>query len=82
MLANSIPAQTRLSPIGHGYQAEGPYASAGRTRTPSPTPSELEEINRPVVNWKKLFNWRTWAKKKYIGAFNTDTLISILIAMA
>ncbi|KAB5592156.1 Golgi apparatus membrane protein TVP38 [Ceratobasidium theobromae] len=35
-------------------------------RTPSPTPSEREELERGIVNWKKVFRWQTWFKVKYI----------------
>ena len=37
-------------------------------RTPSPTPSEVEELNKGVIDWKAALNWRNWAQRKYFCA--------------
>ncbi|QRW04597.1 Golgi apparatus membrane protein TVP38 [Ceratobasidium sp. AG-Ba] len=29
-------------------------------RASSPTPSEKEELERGIINWKKVFRWQTW----------------------
>ncbi|KAG8834932.1 Tlg2-vesicle protein [Serendipita sp. 400] len=64
---------------------EGPYASGGYAqgppRTPSPTPSELEAAKRGVIDWKKLFSWRTWAKKKYIPWYLALVVCLVLVAL-
>lgn len=40
------------------------------TRTPSPTPSEQAFLERKgVVDWKKISNWRFWARREWICTF-------------
>ncbi|KAG9119989.1 Tlg2-vesicle protein [Ceratobasidium sp. 392] len=50
-------------------------------RTPSPTPSEKEELERGIVNWKKIFRWQTWLKKKYIPWYIGFVVICVLTAL-
>lgn len=71
----------------NGYSAKSPYTPGGYghgppgDRTPSPTPSELEDMKRGVVDWKKLFNWRTYAKKQYIIYYVILIVIVTLVAL-
>ncbi|PVG04057.1 hypothetical protein CPB86DRAFT_747201 [Serendipita vermifera] len=58
----------------------GPY-SQGPARSPSPTPSEIEDSKRGVVDWKKLLNWRTYAKVKYIPWFLALIVCIVLVAL-
>jgi hypothetical protein len=53
----------------------GGYAH-GPPRSPSPTPSEIEDSKRGVVDWKKLFNWRTYAKTQYIRMSSSSLRLS------
>ncbi|CAE6447452.1 hypothetical protein ACGC1H_002414 [Rhizoctonia solani] len=47
-------------------------------RAPSPTPSEKEDLERGIVNWKKALRWQTWLKKKYIPWYIILAVISTL----
>ncbi|KAG8879144.1 Tlg2-vesicle protein [Tulasnella sp. 331] len=65
---------------GHLATIERP----GPVRTPSPTPSDIEETKKGVIDWKSMFNWRTWAKKeniKYFLIFGTLSIIGVLITI-
>jgi hypothetical protein len=35
------------------------------SRTPSPTPSELEALKTGALDWKTLSNWRFWIRKEW-----------------
>ncbi|CAE6532333.1 unnamed protein product [Rhizoctonia solani] len=50
-------------------------------RVPSPTPSEKEDLERGIVNWKKVFRWQTWLKKKYIPWYIILAVISTLTVL-
>ncbi|CAG7852625.1 Golgi apparatus membrane protein TVP38 [Serendipita indica DSM 11827] len=63
-----------------GAYASGGYAQ-GPPRSPSPTPSELEATKRGVIDWKKLFNWRTYAHKKYIPWALGLIVILVVVAL-
>ncbi|EUC62843.1 membrane protein TVP38 [Rhizoctonia solani AG-3 Rhs1AP] len=52
--------------------------SSSPPRAPSPTPSEKEDLERGVVDWKKVFRWQTWMKKKYIPWYILLAVISTL----
>lgn len=41
-------------------------------RTPSPTPSEAEELMRKtVIDWKKMSSWRFWFRREWLCTFAT-----------
>ncbi|CAE7169870.1 unnamed protein product [Rhizoctonia solani] len=50
-------------------------------RAPSPTPSEKEDLERGIVNWKKVLRWQTWLKKKYIPWYIVLVVICALTAL-
>ncbi|CAE6383320.1 unnamed protein product [Rhizoctonia solani] len=52
--------------------------SSSPPRAPSPTPSEKEDLERGVVDWKKVLRWQTWLKKKYIPWYILLAVISTL----
>ncbi|KAG8834036.1 Tlg2-vesicle protein [Serendipita sp. 399] len=79
--APRLGPQNPSSPVGKdGLYATGGYAQ-GPPRSPSPTPSELEAAKRGVIDWKKLFSWRTWAKKKYIPWYLAAIVCLVLVAL-
>jgi uncharacterized membrane protein YdjX (TVP38/TMEM64 family) len=39
------------------------------SRTPSPTPSELEALKSGALDWKTLSHWRFWIRKDWIRTF-------------
>ncbi|KAG8896123.1 Tlg2-vesicle protein [Tulasnella sp. 403] len=47
-------------------------------RTPSPTPSDIEELKKGLIDWKAAANWRNWAKRKYI-VYYVIGIVSIVI---
>jgi len=50
-------------------------------RTPSPTPSEQAILKGGVINVKEVFNWRTWAKRKYIPYYLALIATLVLVAL-
>ncbi|CAE6474183.1 cytoplasm protein [Rhizoctonia solani AG-1 IA] len=50
-------------------------------RAPSPSPSEKEDLERGIVNWKKVFRWQTWLKKKYIPWYIGLVIITALTVL-
>lgn len=40
-----------------------PHASS---RTPSPTPSEVEELKKGAVDWRSMLNWRFWVRREWL----------------
>ncbi|KAG9037840.1 Tlg2-vesicle protein [Tulasnella sp. UAMH 9824] len=57
------------------------YAAGGPPRTPSPTPSDIEELKKGAIDFKKLMNWRTWAKRKYLWYYVAAVLCTVVIAL-
>ncbi|OCH86161.1 hypothetical protein OBBRIDRAFT_797454 [Obba rivulosa] len=54
------------------------------SRTPSPTPSELEELRKPPIDWKAMANWRFWIRREwlwYYAAFFIATVALILFTV-
>ena len=35
-------------------------------RTPSPTPSEAEELRKGVLDWDRLLKWRYWVRREWL----------------
>jgi hypothetical protein len=41
----------------------------GISRTPSPTPSEADELTRQhIVDFRAVLNWRYWARRQWLSA--------------
>lgn len=57
-MQSGVPSQS--NGLGGGNMGPSP-------RTPSPTPSEAEELKKGAIDWQEIMNWRNWAKRKYIG---------------
>ena len=49
-----------------------------RGQTPSPTPSELKELNTPLLDWKTLTNWRFWIRREWLCVYSIHTLLLTL----
>ncbi|KAG8960362.1 Tlg2-vesicle protein [Tulasnella sp. 419] len=50
-------------------------------RTPSPTPSDIEELQKGALDWKKLARWDTWAKKEYIKWYIALVIFGVIIGL-
>ncbi|KAH9926529.1 snare associated Golgi protein-domain-containing protein [Amylocystis lapponica] len=49
------------------------------SRTPSPTPSEAEELNRTqMFDWKAMANWRFWVRKQWTWYYVIFVIIFIV----
>ncbi|KAF8311750.1 hypothetical protein DL93DRAFT_2040418, partial [Clavulina sp. PMI_390] len=49
-------------------------------RTPSPTPSDIEEMNKPVIDWR-MFDPRRWLHRKYLPYLILLGLILTLVIL-
>ncbi|KAI0031118.1 hypothetical protein K488DRAFT_52753, partial [Vararia minispora EC-137] len=63
-----------------------PYASSvqirGGLRTPSPTPSEAEELARSSpLDWDKLRSWRFWFRRDWLWYYLAIILVSVIVAL-
>ncbi|KXN80895.1 Golgi apparatus membrane protein TVP38 [Leucoagaricus sp. SymC.cos] len=52
-----------------------------RGRTPSPTPSELKELNKGAIDWKAMSNWRFWIRKEWAWYYVALVIILVLTAL-
>lgn len=50
-------------------------------RTPSPTPSEMKELNSDVFDWKRLAKWRFWIRKEWIWYYLIFAIIITLVTL-
>lgn len=37
-----------------------------RSRTPSPTPSELKQLNTGAIDWRSMRSWRFWLRREWL----------------
>ncbi|KAI0050493.1 hypothetical protein FA95DRAFT_1555612 [Auriscalpium vulgare] len=52
------------------------------SRTPSPTPSEAEELSRTsVFDWKTLRSWRFWIRKEWIWYYVLGIVLTVITAL-
>ncbi|KZT22400.1 hypothetical protein NEOLEDRAFT_1071599 [Neolentinus lepideus HHB14362 ss-1] len=80
------PPSQSVSP--NNYTNDRPYdgykANIGRdlTRTPSPTPSEAEELSKQgAFDWQKLSNWRFWIRREWLWYYVAVILITVLVGL-
>ncbi|TEB04048.1 hypothetical protein FA13DRAFT_1807684 [Coprinellus micaceus] len=45
---------------------EGSANRHGGIRTPSPTPSELKELQSGAINWEAMRKWRFWIRREWL----------------
>lgn len=65
----SYMASSTALPAGAG--APGP-PGRDTSRTPSPTPSEVEELTKKgVFDWQAMRNWRFWVRREWLCAYIT-----------
>ncbi|KAG8943512.1 Tlg2-vesicle protein [Tulasnella sp. 424] len=57
------------------------YAAGGPPRTPSPTPSDIEELKKGAIDFKALMNWRTWLQRKYLWYYVAGVLFAVVVAL-
>ncbi|KAG8903217.1 Tlg2-vesicle protein, partial [Tulasnella sp. 408] len=57
------------------------YAAGGPPRTPSPTPSDIEELKKGAIDFKKLMKWSTWFKRKYLWYWVAAILCTVVVAL-
>ncbi|KAG8984191.1 Tlg2-vesicle protein [Tulasnella sp. JGI-2019a] len=72
------PMPTSNNPAGgHVVTMEHP----GPIRTPSPTPSDIEELRKGAIDWSYLLNWKSWAKKEYIVWYIVGGILIIITVL-
>jgi uncharacterized membrane protein YdjX (TVP38/TMEM64 family) len=58
------------------------FAPGPISRTPSPTPSEAEELTREsVVDWKTLSSWRFWLRREWFWYYVIAIILSTITAL-
>ncbi|TFK47894.1 hypothetical protein OE88DRAFT_1810956 [Heliocybe sulcata] len=80
------PPQQSVSPNNNYNNNDRPFdgfkANAGRdlARTPSPTPSEAEELSKQgAFDWQKLRNWRFWIRREWLWYYVGLVLITAFV---
>ncbi|KAJ3782364.1 hypothetical protein GGU11DRAFT_748191 [Lentinula aff. detonsa] len=54
---------------------------AGLNRTPSPTPSEMKELQSGAIDFKAMMNWRFWIRREWLWYYVAVVIISIITVL-
>ncbi|KAF9516965.1 hypothetical protein BS47DRAFT_1359953 [Hydnum rufescens UP504] len=83
-MSNSGPGSYGLDPYGHSHSGQFAYSSqhpGDPPRTPSPTPSELVELNRSAYDLRGAISLKKIFRKKYIPWLIAIVLILVLVVL-
>lgn len=76
------PSQTSFDYSGPHLTANVPLGNrAGLNRTPSPTPSEVKELQTGAIDFKAMSNWRFWIRREWLCAYNDGFVFGSLCSV-
>ncbi|TEB08865.1 hypothetical protein FA13DRAFT_1587221, partial [Coprinellus micaceus] len=50
-------------------------------RTPSPTPSELKELQSGAINWEAMRKWRFWIRREWLCEYYVILVLILVITV-